>query len=202
MNTSTTPTRRRAEELLFTYTESEALRNHARAVEAVMRRFASRLGEDPEKWGIIGLVHDMDWEKYPEEHCRKTTEILTDEGWPEDWIRAVRSHAWGMFTDDEPDHVMEKVLYTIDELTGLITATALVRPSRSVLDMKPKSIKKKWKEKSFAAGANREVIAAGAEMLQMPLDEIIAETLAGMQAVAGDIGLAGDEDSNQTNGTA
>ena len=201
MDTPVEPTRQRAEELLFTYTKTDTLRNHARAVEAVMRHFASRLGEQPDKWGIIGLVHDLDWEMFPEEHCRKTTEILTEEEWPEDWIRAVRSHAWGMFTEDTPEHVMEKVLYTIDELTGLITATALVRPSRSILDMKTKSVKKKWKEKSFAAGANREVISAGAEMLAMPLDEVIAETLTGMQTVAGDIGLAGDEEPGQTKGS-
>ncbi|TVR70061.1 MAG: hydrolase [Spirochaetaceae bacterium] len=192
------PTREQAEALLFRYTETEALRNHARAVEAVMRYFADSCGEDVEKWGIIGLVHDLDWEKFPREHCSRTTEVLREAGWPEDWIRAVRSHAWGMFTEDRPEHPMEKVLYTIDELTGLITATALVRPSRSILDMKPRSVAKKWKEKSFAAGANREVIAAGAEMMGVPLDEVIAKTLAGMQTVAAEIGLAGDPEQKTT----
>ena len=187
-----TPDREHAYALLRRYTENESLINHALSVEAVMRHFAKKYGEDPEQWGIIGLVHDLDWERYPEEHCAQTTRILREDGWPEEWIRAVRSHAWGMFTEDKPEHVMEKVLYTIDELTGLITATALVRPSKSILDMKIKSIKKKWKEKSFAAGANREVIAAGAELLGAPLDEVIAETLAGMQAVADRIGLAGE----------
>lgn len=193
MSTSTTPTREQAEALLFEYTKTDALRNHARAVEAVMRYFAREFDEDEEKWGIIGLVHDLDWERFPEEHCSRTTAILRDAGWPEEWIRAIRSHAWGMFTEDKPEHRMERVLYTIDELTGLVTATALVRPSRSILDMKPKSVKKKWKEKSFAAGANREVIAAGAELLGMPLDDVIAGTLAGMQTVAQEIGLAGDQ---------
>ncbi len=192
MSTVETPTREEAKALLFQYTGTVALRNHARAVEAVMRHFAPLYGEDPEKWGIIGLVHDLDWEKFPEEHCSRTTAILRDAGWPEDWVRAIRSHAWGMFTDDKPEHPMEKVLYAIDELTGLITATALVRPSRSILDMTPKSVKKKWKEKSFAAGANRDVITAGAEMMGMPLDEVIARTIEGMQTVAGEIGLAGD----------
>lgn len=192
MCTSERPTRDQAEALLYQYTETEALRNHARAVEAVMRYYATEMGEDVEKWGIIGLVHDLDWEKFPEEHCSRTTTILSEAGWPPDWIRAVRSHAWGMFTEDKPEHPMEKVLYTIDELTGLITATALVRPSRSILDMKTKSVKKKWKEKSFAAGANREVIAAGAEMMGVPLDDVIAATIAGMQTVAGEIGLAGN----------
>jgi putative nucleotidyltransferase with HDIG domain len=186
-----TPTRDEALRLLTTYTESDSLINHAKAVEAVMRHYAEKYGEDADKWGIIGLVHDLDWEKYPEEHCAKTTEILNEAGWPADWIRAIRSHAWGMFTEDKPEHRMEKVLYTIDELTGLITATALVRPSKSILDMKPKSVKKKWKEKSFAAGANREVIVQGAELLGEPLDDVIADTLAGMQSVAEEIDLKG-----------
>jgi predicted hydrolase (HD superfamily) len=157
-----------------------------------MRHFAEKFGEDVEKWGTIGLVHDLDWEAYPEQHCQKTTEILQEADWPEEYIRSIRSHAWGMFTDDKPEHRMEKVLYTIDELTGLITATALVRPSKSILDIKPKSVKKKWKEKSFAAGANREVISQGAEMLGMDLNDVIAETIAGMQTVADEIGLRGE----------
>lgn len=157
-----------------------------------MRHFAEKFGEDVEKWGVIGLVHDLDWEAYPEQHCQKTTEILREAEWPEEYIRSIRSHAWGMFTEDKPEQKMELVLYTIDELTGLITATALVRPSKSILDMKAKSVKKKWKEKSFAAGANREVIAQGAEMLGMELTDVITETLAGMQKVADEIGLAGD----------
>ncbi|MEX2443096.1 MAG: HDIG domain-containing metalloprotein [Alkalispirochaeta sp.] len=188
-----TPDRTEALSLLEQYTKTENLRAHAKAVEAVMRHFARRYDEDPDKWGVIGLVHDLDWEMYPEEHCTKTTEILRQQEWPEEYIRAIRSHAWGIFTDDKPEHRMEKVLYTIDELTGLITATALVRPSKSILDMKPKSVKKKWKEKSFAAGANRELITAGAEMLGEPLDDVIAETLTGMQSVAADLGLAGGE---------
>ena len=187
-----TPTRDEAYELLTTYTKTENLLNHAKAVEAVMRHFAGKFGEDVEKWGTIGLVHDLDWEAYPEQHCAKTTEILREADWPEDYIRSIRSHAWGMFTEDKPEQQMEKVLYTIDELTGLITATALVRPSKSILDMKPKSVKKKWKEKSFAAGANREVITQGAEMLGMELNEVIAETLLGMQTVADEIGLRGE----------
>ena len=187
-----TPTREEAFELLTTYTKSESLINHARAVEAVLRHFAAKWGEDVEKWGIIGLVHDLDWEAYPDQHCQKTTEILREAEWPQEYIRSVRSHAYGMFTDDKPEHQMEKVLYTIDELTGLITATALVRPSKSVLDMKAKSVKKKWKERSFAAGANREVISQGAEMLGMELSDVITETITGMQTVATDIGLAGE----------
>jgi putative nucleotidyltransferase with HDIG domain len=187
-----TPDRSSALELLKTYTKTKSLINHALAVESVMRHYAKKYGEDPEKWGIIGLVHDLDWEQFPDEHCSKTTEILTEAGWPADWIRAVRAHAWEMITEDKPELPMEKVLYTIDELTGLITATALVRPSKSILDMKPKSVKKKWKDRSFAAGANREVISRGAELLGEPLDDVIADTLIGMQSVASEIGLAGD----------
>ncbi len=185
------PTREEAWSLLTSYTKSESLLNHAKAVEAVMRHFAEKLGEDPDKWGVIGLVHDLDWEAYPEEHCSKTTEILGEAKWPEEYIRAIRSHAWGMFTEDKPEEQMEKVLYTIDEPTGLVPATALVRPSKSVLDMTPKSVKKKWKEKSFAAGANREVIESGARMLGMELSDVIHETIEGMKKVAPEIGLAG-----------
>lgn len=186
-----TPTREEAFALLSTYTKTESLLRHAQAVEAVMRHFAAEWGEDQQKWGIVGLVHDLDWEQFPEQHCAKTKQILTEADWPDEYIRAVMSHGWGIVTDVQPQHRMEKVLYATDELTGLITATALMRPSRSVLDMQAKSVKKKWKEKSFAAGANREVIARGAEMLEIELGELITETIAGMRAVAAEIGLAG-----------
>ena len=187
-----TPTREQARELLARYTKSESLIRHALAVEAVMRHFARNSGEDEEKWGIIGLVHDLDWEMYPEEHCRKTREILESEGWPAEYIRSVLSHGWGLVTDVRPEHRMEQVLYATDELTGLVTATALMRPSRSVLDMSAKSVKKKWKEKSFAAGVNREVVARGAEMLGVDLTDLISETIAAMRAVAAEIGLEGN----------
>ncbi|MFW5689311.1 MAG: hydrolase, partial [Spirochaetota bacterium] len=147
--------------------------------------------DDEEKWGVIGLVHDLDWEMYPQEHCLKTREILEAAGWPEEYIRSIMSHAWGIVTDVKPEHRMEKVLYATDELTGLITATALMRPSRSVLDMKVKSVKKKWKEKSFAAGVDREVIARGAQMMGVELSELIAETIEAMRSVADEIGLKG-----------
>ena len=187
-----TPTRDDAWKLLTTYTETESLQRHALSVEGVMRHFARKAGEDEEKWGVIGLVHDLDWEKFPEEHCTRTRELLTEAGWPEEYIRGVLSHAWGIFTDIEPEHYMEKVLYATDELTGLITATALMRPSKSVLDMKVKSIRKKWKEKSFAAGVDREIVARGAEMLGMELGDLMQETLEGMQSVAEAIGLKGN----------
>lgn len=194
MESTHIPTREEAVELLYQYTKTDSLRNHARAVEAAMRHFAVLNGEDPEKWGIIGLVHDLDWEQFPEEHCHRTTAILTEARWPADWIRAIRSHAWQMFTEDRPEHRMERVLYTIDELTGLITATVLVRPSKSILDLTVKSVTKKWKDRSFAAGANRDLIASGAEMLNMPVAEVIQETITGMQAVAREIQLAGAEE--------
>jgi len=184
------PTREEALALFKKYNESESLYKHALAVEAVMRHFAEKYGEDPEKWGIIGLIHDLDWEKWPEEHCKKTEEILKAEGWPEDWIRAVMSHGWGLVTEVEPVHVMEKVLFSVDELTGLITATALVRPSRSLMDLTAKSVKKKWKDKAFSAGVNREVIDKGAAMLGIERTELIAETIAGMRKAAAELGLA------------
>lgn len=185
------PTREEALALLKEYNQSDSLVRHGLAVEAVMRHFAGKFGHDPDKWGIIGLVHDLDYEKYPEQHCTMSKKILEDAGWPDDYIRAVMSHGWKICTDIAPEHFMEKVLYTTDELTGLITATALVRPSRSLDDMKVKSVKKKWKVKSFAAGANREIIEEGAGMLDMPLEEVIAETIEGMKKVAPELGLAG-----------
>ncbi|RKX77736.1 MAG: hydrolase [Spirochaetes bacterium] len=183
------PTREEALILFKKYNEGESLYRHALAVEAVMRHFAVKYGEDPEKWGIIGLIHDLDWEKWPDEHCIKTEEILKKEGWPEDWIRAVVSHGWGLVTEVEPELTMEKVLYTIDELTGLITATALMRPSKSLMDLGAKSVKKKWKDKRFSAGVNRELIDQGAAMLGIERTELIDETIAGMRTAAAELGL-------------
>lgn len=190
--TAVVPTREEAWALLKEYNQEESHLRHALAVEAVMRHFAQLFGEDPEKWGIIGLVHDLDYEKYPQEHCQKVREILEEKNWPEDYIRAIESHGWKICSDVEPVEKMEKVLYTIDELTGLIAATALMRPSKSILDLEVKSVKKKWKQKSFAAGVNREVIQEGAQMLGLELDEVIAETIKGMQKVADVIGLKGN----------
>ncbi len=186
------PTRPEAFELLKKYNNSESLVKHALAVEAVMRHFAVLYNEDPEKWGIIGLIHDLDYEKYADRHCQMTEKILEDEGWPPDYIRSVLSHAWGICSDIEPAQPMEKVLYTIDELTGLIVACVLVRPSRSIMDLQLKSVKKKWNVKQFAAGANREVIEKGAQMLGKDIDYIIQETIKGMQKVAEELGLKGE----------
>ncbi len=186
------PTREEALELLQEHNKNDALIKHALAVEAVMAHFAEKFGEDLEKWRVIGLIHDLDYEKYPEEHCSKTREILMQEGWPEDYIRAVQSHGWKICTDVEPLERMEKVLYTIDELTGLIVATVLLRPSRSIMDLTTKSVKKKWKQKGFAAGVNREIIEEGAQLLGMDVAEVITETIRGMQREAEALGLKGD----------
>ena len=188
---SKVPTREEAYQLLTEYNKSDSLIKHALAVEGVMRYFARKRGEDEEKWGIIGLVHDLDYEQFPEEHCHKSEEILKEKGWPEEYIRAVVSHGWGLCSNVEPQTELEKVLYTIDELTGLVVTTALVRPSKSVMDVKVKSVKKKWKDKRFAAGVNRSIILKGAEMLGMDISDVIADTLAGMQEVAEAIGLKG-----------
>lgn len=188
----TNHSRAEAFELLNEFNKNDSLVKHALTVEAVMRHFAALLGEDEEKWGIIGLLHDIDYEMYPEQHCIKAKEILAGRGWPEEYIHAVVSHGWKLCCDVEPTEKMEKVLYTIDELTGLIAATALMRPSKSILDMEVKSVKKKWKQKSFAAGVNREVIEEGGAMLGMDMDNIIGETITGMQKVAEEIGLKGD----------
>lgn len=183
------PTREEAFELLQEYNKSESLIKHALAVEGVMRYFARKAGEDEEKWGIIGLVHDLDYEQYPEQHCTKSREILSERGWPEEYIHAVVSHGWGICSDTEPVEYMEKVLFAVDELTGLVNSTALVRPSRSVMDMKAKSVKKKWKQSSFAAGVDRSIIEKGAGMLEIELNELITDTIMGMREVADEIGL-------------
>jgi putative nucleotidyltransferase with HDIG domain len=186
------PTRDEALALLKQYNKNEALIKHALAVEAVMRYSARKRGQDVEKWGAIGLVHDLDYEQSPEQHCHKSEEILRAHEWPEEYIRAVLSHGWGICTDVQPQTDLEKTLYTMDELTGLIAATALVRPSKSVLDVEVKSVKKKWKEKSFAAGVNREVIEKGAALLGVDLSELIGDAILAMREVAGPIGLAGE----------
>jgi putative nucleotidyltransferase with HDIG domain len=185
------PTREEAYALLREFNQNEQLIKHALAVEAVMRHMAKARGEDEEMWGVVGLIHDLDYEKYPDQHCGMTEQILRERAWPEEYIHAVVSHGWGICTDVEPVHVMEKALFAIDELTGLVIATALVRPSKSLADLKVKSVNKKWKDKSFAAGANREIIEKGAGMLGIEVSELIGEVIEGMKAVAADLGLDG-----------
>jgi putative nucleotidyltransferase with HDIG domain len=184
-------TREQAWELLTEYNQSDALLKHALAVEAVMRHFARLYGEDEEKWGVIGLLHDLDYEQFPEQHCQKTAEIMRERGIDEEYIHAVCSHGYGICCDVEPIHRMEKVLYAIDELTGLINAVCLMRPSRSVLDLEVKSVVKKYKQKNFAAGVDRDVIEKGCQMLGIEMNELIHETIQGMRTAAEAIGLKG-----------
>lgn len=183
------PSRDDALGLLHEFNSTESLLKHAMAVEGVMRYFAQKLGEDENLWGIVGLLHDLDYEKFPEQHCVKSREILEERGWPPEIIRAVISHGWGFCSDVEPLSNLEKHLYAVDELTGFITACALVRPSKSVQDLEVSSVRKKWKQKSFAAGANREVIEKGAQRLGVPLDTLIAEVITGMRAISSELGL-------------
>ena len=186
------PTYEQALELLRKYNKSESLIKHAYAVEGVMRHMAVKAGEDEELWGIIGLVHDLDYEMYPEQHCIMTEKILRENSWPEELIRAVMSHGWGLVTDTEPKTRLEITLFAMDELTGLVATSALVRPSRSVMDMEARSVKKKWNDKRFAAGVDRSVIEKGAEMLGVTLDELITDCIMGMRKVAEQIGLKGN----------
>jgi predicted hydrolase (HD superfamily) len=184
-----TPTYDEALSLLKEFNKSDSLLKHAYSVEGVMRYMAP--GEDEEKWGIIGLMHDLDYERFPEQHCQKSREILEERGWPEEYIRAIVSHGWGICSDVEPQSRMEKTLYAVDELTGLITAVALVRPSKSVTDLETKSVMKKWKDKTFAAGVNRSVIEKGAAMLGMDIRDLVTDVIMGMRQVADRIGLGG-----------
>ncbi len=186
------PTYEQALELLRKYNKSESLLKHAYAVEGVMRHMAKKAGEDEELWGIIGLVHDLDYEMYPDQHCTMTEKILIENSWPAEYIRAVMSHGWGLVTNIKPETRLEKTIFAIDELTGLVATSALVRPSRSVMDMEARSVKKKWNDKRFAAGVDRSVIEKGAEMLGVTLDELITDCIMGMREVADLIGLRGN----------
>lgn len=181
--------RQQAYEILTKYTKNKNLVNHGLAVEGAMRHFAALNGQDQDYWGNIGMLHDVDYEMYPTEHLSHTAELLAPYGVSEAEIHAINSHGWGICSDVEPTEYMEKVLFTIDELTGLIVACALVTPEKKLAGVTVESVLKKWKKKDFARGANREIIAKGAEMLGMPLEEVVAETLKGMQAVAQNIGL-------------
>ena len=176
-------------ELLCRYTKAPAQIMHAKSVEGVMRHFAQLLGQDENYWGIVGLLHDLDYELHPDKHCIAVQEMLLQEGYPAEFIHAVASHGYGICCDVKPEHTMEWVLYTIDELTGLITACAYMRPSRSVMDLELSSLKKKYKDKRFAAGVSRSVIEQGAEQLSMQLDYVLEQSILGMRAIAQDIGL-------------
>lgn len=181
--------REKALALLKEYNQNEALVRHGLQVESIMRHYAAQAGEDPEYWGCVGLLHDVDYEKYPEEHCKKAVEILRENGYDEAFIHAVVSHGYGLCCDVEPELYMEKVLYTIDELSGLINATAIMRPSKSVVDLETKSVKKKFKDKKFAAGVDRQIILDGCQRLGLELDGVIEACIAGMRANHEEIGL-------------
>ena len=182
-------TREEAWELLTEYNQDEFHLLHAQTVENTMRYFARELGfaDEEDFWGIVGLLHDLDFEKYPEEHCIKAPELLREGGVGEDIIHGVVSHGYGITVDVAPEHEMEKVLFAADELTGLIWAAALMRPSKSTKDMELKSLKKKYKSKGFAAGCSREVIERGAEQLGWELDKLLTMTLEAMKATEDEI---------------
>lgn len=182
-------TREQAFELLQKYNKDPFHIRHALTVEGVMKWYARELGyeEDAEYWGVVGLLHDIDFEQYPDAHCIKAPELLREAGVGEDIIRAVCSHGYKLTVDIKPEHEMEKVLYAVDELTGLIWAAALIRPSKSVQDMELKSVKKKYKTASFAAGCSREVIERGVEMMGWELDKLIQDTIYAMRSCESEI---------------
>ena len=177
-------TREEAWQLLKEYNKDHFHLQHAVTVEGVMRYFAEKLGygSEADLWGIVGLLHDLDFEMYPDEHCIKEQEIMRERGIDERIIHAAASHGYALTVDIKPEHEMEKVLYAVDELTGLIGAAALMRPSKSVQDMEVSSVKKKYKSKSFAAGCSREVIERGAEMLGWELSDLIGQTILAMRS--------------------
>jgi putative nucleotidyltransferase with HDIG domain len=181
-----------AMELLRKHNRDEGHIRHALAVEATMRWFARKAGADEELWGMAGLLHDIDWEKMqatPHLHTKEGAAWLRAEGYPEEIARAVEAHGWGLCSDVEPKSDMEKTLFTIDELTGMVITAALVRPSRSLADLEVKSVKKKWKDKAFARGVDRELILKGAGMMGMELDDLILGVIEAMRPVEKDLGL-------------
>ena len=189
-------TRENALDLLKKHNKDEGHIKHALAVESSMKFFAEKMGGDVEKWGMAGLLHDIDWEEMqetPERHTIEGARWLSEEGYPEDIVRAVLAHGWGICSDVKPENDIEKVLFTIDELTGLVMTAALVRPSRSVQDLEVKSVKKKWKDKAFAKGVDRELIVKGAEMIPMPLDTVIEWVILAMRRIEPDLGLGSAE---------
>lgn len=184
-------TREEAWNLLTKWNQEEFHLKHGRIVEGTMRYFARKLGygDEEEFWGIVGLLHDLDFEKYPDQHCIKSQEIMREAGLSEDLIHATASHGYGITVDIKPEHEMEKVLYAVDELTGLIGAVAIMRPSKSTMDLELKSVRKKYKNAKFAAGCSREVIQRGADMLGWSLDDLISETILALRDVEAKTGL-------------
>lgn len=187
-------TREEAMALLKKYNQEPFHIQHALTVEGVMRWFAKENQEDEEFWGIAGLLHDVDFEKWPDQHCKKAPELLAEIGASEELVHAVCSHGYGICSDVEPELLMEKILFAADELTGLIWAAALMRPSKSVMDMEVKSIKKKFKDKRFAAGCSREIIQRGADMLGWELSELFEKTLEAMRSCEADVNAAMEQE--------
>ena len=191
------PTRADALALMHDYTASESLRNHMLAVEAAMRAYADKFGEDPERWGLAGLIHDFDYERYPnaahsatEEHPTHGVRILRERGWPDDILQAILGHA--TYSGVPRETQMAKALFAVDELTGLVTATALVRPSKSLHEVDARSVRKKMKDKAFARGVNRDDVLLGAQELGVDLDTHIQFVIDAMRARAAELGLDGD----------
>jgi putative nucleotidyltransferase with HDIG domain len=178
-----------AEQMLESWTKNKNLRKHAYAVEAAMRAYAPKFGQDPEKWGVVGLLHDFDYEKFPtlQDHPFKGVEYLKEQGYSDELAEAILAHA--EHTGTIRDTVLKKCIYAVDELTGLIVAVALVRPSKKLADVDVRSIQKKWKEKAFAAGVDREIIERGAEELGVELTELIETVLKAMQGISEKLGL-------------
>jgi len=185
------PDREEALRLWRTHNDDDYLYRHALSVEAAMRHFAAKKGEDPDYWGLVGLLHDIDYQKHPTEHLKRARGMLAPAGYDEAFVRAVESHGFGICTEVEPVLYMEKVLFACDELTGFIAACAIMRPSKSVLDIEVKSVTKKLKTPAFAAKIDRSVIQKGADMLGIPLEELIQETILALRPVAAEIGLKG-----------
>jgi putative nucleotidyltransferase with HDIG domain len=178
--------------LLRKHNTDESHIRHAIAVEGTMRHFARKMGGDEDLWGVVGILHDIDWEKTmsePARHCNLAPELLREAGIDESVIRAVQSHGWGICSDVEPESDMEKVLFAVDELTGLIITAGLVRPSKSLSDLEVKSVKKKWKDKAFARGVDRGIIQKGAERMDIALDDLINETILALRPLEKEIGL-------------
>ncbi len=173
--------REKAFEILKKYNKEEFHIRHALTVEGVMRYFAKEMNEDVEYWGIVGLLHDVDFEMYPEEHCIKCVELLKENGVEDSVVNSICSHGYGLCSDVKPEHIMEKILFATDELTGLIWAATKMRPSKSTKDMEVSSLKKKFKDKKFAAGCSRDVIKQGAEMLGWELDTLFEKTILAMR---------------------
>lgn len=187
--------RQEALELLKKYNKEPFHIQHGLTVEGVMKWYAQNLGygDEADYWATVGLLHDIDFELYPDEHCKKAPELLKEAGLSDEFINSVCSHGYGLCSDIEPEHEMEKVLFAVDELTGLIGAAAIMRPSKSVMDMETKSLKKKFKDKRFAAGCSRDVIEQGAERLGVELDKLFADTIEAMRSCEESVNKAMEE---------